>query len=163
MHEQKFMTIKYYYLAMTQKNMLQNQVLEEILRERAHNYFLRKKPLDFWILIAPDFLTNKETQQTISATNFFLQKNSELISAYGSTFYSCIISLDMDFLRWVQLRLGSFENPLFCNKALTESNSDGIFGQVCLDRISHMGIAGSKLGVLQNKPNQLYPLLCNFT
>jgi hypothetical protein len=91
------MTIKYYYLAMTQKSMLRSHILEEILRERAHNYLFRRKSLDFWLLIAPEFLVTKEIKHKI-----------ELVNIPDLSFHSALISLDIDFLRWVQLRLGSF-------------------------------------------------------
>ena len=53
------MSTKYYYIVMSQKDMLQNQVLEEILRERATYYISKKKTLDFWITISADFLENE--------------------------------------------------------------------------------------------------------
>jgi hypothetical protein len=34
---------KYYYIIMSQNEMFENQVLEEILRERANSYFLKNK------------------------------------------------------------------------------------------------------------------------
>jgi len=50
------MTVRYYYLIMSQIDMLENQVLEEILRERANYYFSKNKNIDFWLLISPNFL-----------------------------------------------------------------------------------------------------------
>ena len=44
------MTIRYYYLVMSQIDMLENQVLEEILRERANYYLSKNKNIDFWLL-----------------------------------------------------------------------------------------------------------------
>ena len=35
------MTVRYYYLMMSQIDMLENQVLEEILRERANYYWIK--------------------------------------------------------------------------------------------------------------------------
>ena len=50
--------IDYYYVIMSQKSLLENQVVEEILRERANYYISKKKPLDFWITISPNFLAD---------------------------------------------------------------------------------------------------------
>jgi len=102
-----FMKIKYYSFVMTQQSMLCNHILEEILRERAHNYLSRKKPLDFWLILAPTFLSQLEIQQK---TKYIRIED-----------YCSLISLDMDFLHWVQLRLGSSES-LLCSES-----SDGSF------------------------------------
>lgn len=51
------MTTNYHYIVMSQKDLLQNQVIEEILREKASHYNARKKNPDFWILINPFFTT----------------------------------------------------------------------------------------------------------
>ena len=49
-------TLKYHYIVMSQKALLENQVIEEILRERATYYSLTKKNNDFWLLISPKFI-----------------------------------------------------------------------------------------------------------
>ena len=41
------MSKKYYYILMSQKQMLQSEVLEEILRERANYYISKKKEFRF--------------------------------------------------------------------------------------------------------------------
>jgi hypothetical protein len=50
---------------MSQKDLLQNQVLEEVLREKASYYNARKKNPDFWILIDPSFLYEKNRKYKI--------------------------------------------------------------------------------------------------
>jgi hypothetical protein len=71
----KFMEeINYNYLIMSQKDLLQNQVIEEILRERANLYALRKKSNDFWIVISPTFIYSPEILSTIKKSNFYLYK-----------------------------------------------------------------------------------------
>lgn len=40
----------YYFILMSQKDFLENQVIEEILRERANYYTSKDKIKDFWIL-----------------------------------------------------------------------------------------------------------------
>ena len=147
------MKIKYYYLAMTQKSMLRNQVLEELLRERAHNYLSKKKSLDFWLLIAPNYINNKNFEQKIYHTNFFFQNSSQLRSSDGSFFCCSLISLDIDFIRWVKLRLGFFETALFQKKEKEHTYvSDGIIGEIFID--SEEG-----LSPLDNNKNMLSTIL----
>ena len=55
---------------MSQKDMLQNQVLEEILRERATYYISKKRTLDFWITISSDFLEDEESIASRDPRNF---------------------------------------------------------------------------------------------
>lgn len=124
------MTIKYYYLVMSQKDMLQNQIIEEILRERANYQLSKKKTLDFWVLIAPKFLTSTIMKEKISATNFFQQHKSEIYDSKENSFYSCLVSLDKDFIKWIQLRLGYFENIEIKNLNISYCVSNGFFGEV---------------------------------
>jgi hypothetical protein len=42
---------------MSQKDFLQNQVIEEILREKSSYYMVQNKVPDYWILISPKFLS----------------------------------------------------------------------------------------------------------
>lgn len=120
------MTRNFYYIVMAQKDMLENEVLEEILRERASSYISKKKQLDFWLLISPKFLRQINT---IRKTNFFQQHKSDILNNNNSECYGCLISLDKDFIKWIELRLGFFEdinNPL--QKISHVSN--GITGQI---------------------------------
>ena len=63
----------YHYVLMSQKDFLENQVIEEILRERAYFYGNVKKK-DFWILIQPNFLNEPTLKQVIQSTNFYQQQ-----------------------------------------------------------------------------------------
>jgi len=55
----------YYYIVMTQKNLLKNQVLEELLREKSNNYQVNKQQKDFWIVNSPNFLTKLNLEDKI--------------------------------------------------------------------------------------------------
>ena len=55
----------YYYILMDQRYMLKNYALEEILRERANNYRSAEKNIDFWVLIAPKFLSEQHFREKI--------------------------------------------------------------------------------------------------
>ena len=120
--------MEYYYIVMSQKDMLKNQVLEEILRERANYYFSKNRSLDFWVTISPSFLENKNIFNKIKETNFYKQHKSEIQSDSENEFYCALITLNKDFLNWIKLRLGYFEN--LDDLKLMDSNfaSDGIFG-----------------------------------
>ncbi len=120
--------------------MLENQILEELLRERANYYLSKKKIKDFWVLINPKFLSH--LNEKIARTNFFNQQKSELFGKACGPYYSCLISVDKDFIKWVQLRLGyfeiietdeSFQNRLISSAHLLHENivSDGLFGEIC--------------------------------
>jgi len=137
---------------MSQKQMLQNEVLEEILRERANHYFSKKKNLDFWILIAPQFLKNNEKlNQKIKSTNFYNQRKNEI--TYGSSdFYSALISSDKEFIKWIQLRLGYFENidTDIKKEIKTSYISDGIHGIIECEE-------GQNISPLKSNKNFLHP------
>ena len=101
------MSLKYYYLIMSQKEMIQNQVLEEILRERANYYFAKQKSLDFWVTLSPLFLEDLNLHEKILKTNFYKQQKSSISSTSDFNFYASLISLDKDFINWIQLRFNS--------------------------------------------------------
>jgi len=90
------MSLKYYYLIMSQKEMIQNQVLEEILRERANYYFAKQKSLDFWVTLSPLFLEDLNLHEKILKTNFYKQQKSSISSTSDFNFYASLISLDKE-------------------------------------------------------------------
>jgi hypothetical protein len=98
--------MNYQFLLLSQKSMLKNQVLEELLRERSNYYFSKSRPLDFWILISPSFLSF--FHQKIQQSSFFIQNKDEILSKDKLPFYSLIISSNTDFINWIKLRLGYF-------------------------------------------------------
>ena len=70
------MNINYHYLIMSQKDLLQNQVIEEILREKSSYYAAQGKVPDYWILISPKFLEEENIKKELRETKFFKnQKN----------------------------------------------------------------------------------------
>ena len=148
------MSTKYYYIVMSQKDMLQNQVLEEILRERATYYISKKKTLDFWITISADFLENEEIKKKIKLTNFYNQQKENIRYQFQkkeSDFYATLISTDQEFLRWIKLRLGYFENIDEEIKVEDKRTyvSDGISGVLVWEN--------EKLSPLKSRKNYLHP------
>jgi hypothetical protein len=134
---------------MSQVDMLENQVLEEILRERASYYYSKKKSIDFWISVSPSFLEEQKLKSRIQETNFY-KKNKHLISSnFNKDFYSAIVSVDKEFITWLQLRLGYYENIDQINE--NKFVSDGISGYIDLNSNN------SLLSPLRGKLNQINP------
>ena len=101
----------FYYILMSQKDFLENQVIEEILRERANFYFNQKKTKDFWILIQPTFLNNPELKEKVFKTNFYTQQKKNLENELNNnSFFVSLVSSNKEFIQWISLRLGYFEN-----------------------------------------------------
>ena len=65
------MKTTYYYIVMTQKNLLKNQVLEELLREKSNNYQINKQQRDFWIVNSPNFLEQLNLIEKVKNSNFY--------------------------------------------------------------------------------------------
>jgi len=124
------MSKDYFYIVMSQQDLLKNQAIEEIIRERNNYYINRNNSLNFWIVMSPSFLESDEIINTIKKTNFFHSKYNEVLK--NNKFYSAvIISTDIEYINWLKLRLGYFEN-LFNQQ---ESNnysfrSDGLYGKI---------------------------------
>lgn len=145
----------YYYLIMSQKDFLQSQVMEEILREKAAYYNSRKKYADFWILISPKFLKINDLSSKIRQTKFYNQKINKIktsnISDDNLEFYTALVSLDKEFMDWVKLRLGYFENIDEVSNQNVNLNyiSDGVYGKFESSQLS--------CSILEYDKNFLHP------
>jgi|APCry1669190591_1035303.scaffolds.fasta_scaffold58412_1 hypothetical protein len=128
------MNKKYFYIAMSQQDLLKNQVIEEIIRERNNYYINRENSLNFWIIMSPSFLLKNEILNKIKNTNFYRLKKDEIF--YNEKFYSgVILSTDSEYINWLKLRLGYFEN--FTNNEFFEKfKSDGIYGEINENEVS---------------------------
>lgn len=149
-------SMKYYYLLMSQQDMIQDQVLEELLRERTNYYLSKNKTLDFWINIAPNFIYELKLEEKIKKSNFYVQKKG-LISYNNSSdqnFYCALISLDKNFINWIQLRLGYFETVKNSEIESINSNyiSDGISGSFVQKDIK-------EISPLEGNRNFIHPIL----
>nr|YP_009391769.1 hypothetical protein [Acrosorium ciliolatum]ARW59913.1 hypothetical protein [Acrosorium ciliolatum] len=81
-----------YYFALASQNFLLNEEpLEEILRERTEYYQSSKKDIDFWFVINPNFVHS----------SYIEGFNTDLFNSYAA-----IISLDKYFIQWLKLRIG---------------------------------------------------------
>nr|YP_009244540.1 hypothetical protein Gchil_132 [Agarophyton chilense]AMK96782.1 hypothetical protein Gchil_132 [Agarophyton chilense]ASP44677.1 hypothetical protein [Agarophyton chilense]UAD84288.1 hypothetical protein [Agarophyton chilense] len=81
-----------YYFAIASKNFLMKQEpVEEILRERTNHYKNIKKEIDFW------FITNPSLLKSFSLDYIKEQLDED---------YAAVISLDIQFIKWLKLRIG---------------------------------------------------------
>ena len=128
------MNINYHYLVMSQKDFLQNQVIEEILREKSSYYMVQNKTPDYWILISPKFLSENNLKEKIKNTRFYKNQKSKIIFKSNDSseieFYASLVSSDKEFMNWIKLRLGYFEeiDELQNEKKSNSYVSDGICG-----------------------------------
>ena len=125
------MKTTYYYIVMTQKNLLKNQVLEELLREKSNNYQINKQQRDFWIINSPNFLKELNLTEKIKNSNFYKNNKDD------ANYFSCLVSLDKKYIQWIELRLGYFENIKDLNILNSQKFvSDGIVGSIDLEENS---------------------------
>jgi hypothetical protein len=123
-----------YYILMTLNDFLKEQTTEEILRERTTYYTEQNLNPDFWLILNPNFITKKnyferfqhtffyhniiQKQNTLSHhKNVVLPKTSYLISypfyyENGILPLIAFVSSNIDFIRWIELRYGCFEDFL---------------------------------------------------
>ncbi len=90
----------YYYVLASQK-FLEEEPLEEVLRERTRHYHEQEKEIDFWLVNQPAFLESSQMSQV-------KQECPQPATA--------IISTNSKFITWLKLRLefvktGEFQAP----------------------------------------------------
>ena len=91
----------YYYIAASQKFLLEEEPFEEVIEERIRNYKERKKELDFWFIKQPTFLEAPEMAE---------------IKAKVPQPAAAVITTEKQLATWLKLRLeyvltGEFEAP----------------------------------------------------
>ena len=91
----------YYYVLASQRFLLEEEPLDEVLRERTRNYHENEKAIDFWLVKQPAFLEAPEMAE--------IKKKCPQQSV-------AIISTSRDFVLWLKLRLeyvatGEFSAP----------------------------------------------------
>ncbi|MGK7875864.1 MAG: MgPME-cyclase complex family protein [Xenococcaceae cyanobacterium] len=91
----------YYYVLASQQFLLEEEPLEEVLRERTLNYKAKKKEIDFWLVKQPAFLESPDLAE---------------VKAKCPQPSAAIISTNSQFITWLKLRLeyviaGEFQAP----------------------------------------------------
>lgn len=91
----------YYYVLASQRFLLEEEPLEEVLKERTRHYQEQEKAIDFWLIKQPAFV-----------------ETPALASAKAKCPQPCvaIVSTDPQFITWLKLRLeyvltGEFQAP----------------------------------------------------
>ncbi|HIK07084.1 MAG TPA: DUF2488 family protein [Trichormus sp. M33_DOE_039] len=91
----------YYYVLASRRFLLQEEPIEEVLKERTRHYHEQEKEIDFWLVPQPAFLEAPEMAQ---------------IKSQCPQPAAAIISTNSQFITWLKLRLeyvltGEFEAP----------------------------------------------------
>jgi len=91
----------YYYVLASEKFLLEDEPMEEVLKERIRDYQEKGKTIDFWVVRQPAFLESPE----LSAAKAKCPQPA-----------AAIISTNPQFITWLRLRLefvltGEFEAP----------------------------------------------------
>ncbi|MEM9944962.1 MAG: MgPME-cyclase complex family protein [Cyanobacteria bacterium P01_D01_bin.36] len=91
----------YYYIAASQRFLLEEEPLDEVIQERYRRYKSEEREVDFWIIKQPAFLDAPE---------------QAAIKAKCPQPSVAIVSTDKTFVTWLKLRfeyvaIGEFEAP----------------------------------------------------
>ncbi|BAY71187.1 MgPME-cyclase complex family protein [Anabaena sp. FACHB-709] len=91
----------YYYVLASRRFLLQEEPIEEVLKERTRHYHEQEKEIDFWLVPQPAFLEAPEFAD---------------IKAKCPQPAAAIISTNSQFITWLKLRLeyvvtGEFSAP----------------------------------------------------
>ena len=91
----------YYYIAASQKFLLEDEPFEEVIEERIRNYKERDKEIDFWFIKQPAFLEAPEM---------------ESIKTQIPQPTAAVVTTNKQLATWLKLRLeyvltGEFEAP----------------------------------------------------
>nr|YP_009397967.1 hypothetical protein [Gredgaria maugeana]ARW67153.1 hypothetical protein [Gredgaria maugeana] len=84
------MIYNYHFAFASQSFFLDQEPIEEILRERTQYYNSCNKDIDFWFVLHPHFLKSLD-----SNINYYSNNQS----------FAAIVSLDKQFIQWLKLRL----------------------------------------------------------
>lgn len=91
----------YYYVLASQRFLLEEEPIEEVLKERTRYYHEQEKEIDFWLVKQPAFLEAPEMAE---------------VKAKCPQPSVAIVSTNPDFINWLKLRLeyvltGKFPAP----------------------------------------------------
>jgi hypothetical protein len=91
----------YYYLVASQRFLLEEEPLAEVLKERTRHYQEQEKQIDFWLIKQPAFLDAPELAA---------------VKAKCPQPAAAVLSTDATFITWLKLRLeyvltGEFAAP----------------------------------------------------
>nr|YP_010850944.1 hypothetical protein Ycf54 [Aphanocladia stichidiosa]WGH14030.1 hypothetical protein Ycf54 [Aphanocladia stichidiosa] len=93
----------YHFAFASQSFFLDQEPIEEILRERTQYYSSCKKDIDFWFVLNPKFLSSLDDKLN------YCDKNQS---------FAAIVSLDKQFIQWLKLRLVFVYTGSFSSKSV---------------------------------------------
>jgi hypothetical protein len=100
------MNKKFYALVTSQSDLLKNESLEEIFRERTNQKISQGKKSDFWILNSLELLKRLNMNNRFESTNYYSLINKNNLNNYFTIF----LTNDIYAQDWLELRLGYFED-----------------------------------------------------
>ncbi|MEB3215852.1 MAG: MgPME-cyclase complex family protein [Nostocales cyanobacterium 94392] len=91
----------YYYVVASQRFLLEEEPLEEVLKERTRYYHEQEKEIDFWLIKQPAFLETSQMSE---------------VKAKCPQPSAAVVSTNPQFITWLKLRLeyvatGEFQAP----------------------------------------------------
>jgi hypothetical protein len=91
----------YYFIAASQRFLLEEEPFEEVIKERTRHYQEQQKEIDFWVITQPAFLEAPELAE---------------VKAQCPQPAAAVISTNSTFITWLKLRLqhvmtGEFQAP----------------------------------------------------
>lgn len=91
----------YYYVAASQRFLLEEEPFDEVIQERYRRYQSEEKEVDFWVIKQPAFLEAPQLAE---------------VKAKCPQPSAAVVSTDQTFITWLKLRLeyvaiGEFEAP----------------------------------------------------
>ncbi|MBE9215374.1 DUF2488 family protein [Plectonema cf. radiosum LEGE 06105] len=91
----------YYYVVASQRFLLEEEPLEEVLKERTRYYHEQEKEIDFWLVKQPAFLETSQMSE---------------VKAKCPQPAAAVVSTNPQFITWLKLRLeyvatGEFQAP----------------------------------------------------
>ena len=97
-----------FYVILSQYDLLKNNVIEELLRERTEYYKSQNKVLDFWVFLNPTFLNVPFINSSITSSEFYSNLYNK-IDFDNKNYLAVIISTNREYINWLKLRLGGFD------------------------------------------------------
>jgi len=161
-----------FYVILSQYDLLKNNVIEELLRERTEYYKSQNKIIDFWVFLNPIFLNVPFINSSIISSDFYSNLYNR-IDFNNKDYLAVIISTNREYINWLKLRLGGFDLisvekylKSTLNKVKKSSTKwDGLYGKfntLKLVEISNKKLKKSYIYYLidfLNSKNILNPLL----
>jgi hypothetical protein len=94
----------YFYVVSSKNYLIDQQPIEEVLREKSVYYSLNNKARDFWILPFPNNKIKLNILKQINNENCSLEEKLLKIKNIRNNEFITIISTNSKFINWLKLR-----------------------------------------------------------